>query len=219
MYENKVYYWISTTRYPSWWKLCPNCVQNNIGIVHNTINTVNSEVFFSPNFVIPNVPILKILENCEGMVCEPRRRRSEQALECWEPWERATVVVVALPTSRRDGDQKLSDSLLERVSFEASAALSGFGTGAFRCRDVHGANRELSTVFLKTYVAEDPATSKLLAWCFVRSGANRIGAYRARSSICKRPRSPLCVGLRQSNEKVVFLFLNCTGLKVSGQGL
>lgn len=101
------------------------------------------------------------------------------------------TVVVALRTSRRDGNQKLSDSLLERVSFEeASGALSGFGTGAFRCRDVHRADRESSTVFLKTYVAEDPASSKLLAWCFVRSGANRIGAYRARSSIRKRPRSP-----------------------------
>lgn len=63
------------------------------------------------------------------------------------------------------------------MSFEASGALSGVGTGAFRCRDVHGADRELSTVFLKTYVAEDPASSKLLAWCFVRSGANRIGVY------------------------------------------
>lgn len=58
---------------------------------------------------------------------------------------------------------------------------------------MRGADRELSTVFLKIYVAEDPASSTLLAWCFVRSEDNRIGAYRARSSISQKAQESLYV--------------------------
>ncbi len=58
---------------------------------------------------------------------------------------------------------------------------------------MHGADRELSTVFLKIYVAEDAASSTLLAWRFVRSEANRIGAYRARSSISQKAQESLYV--------------------------